>query len=265
MKLHDVKICTNVFRIMTLRAAVFLAMLAGISEAHAQGWVPDQSDLLYNQPYTQANVVWNGKKVYLSTARHANTGNRGECLNQSENSLSFSAAIFTAVVEQSGGPLFYPLRKRGYKTLVGRAKPSAASTRSNNWMADVHIPIHSNSVSGPCRGNNPFAFFTPGTKVAYRSTAGSNLAEKLRSQVGNNSPGTNDVKVCVKPAPNACACPNAFGPCSLLELNSTTAPAAYLETEFHQWNQGANFLKNRWDYTYRIAEAIDSYFGYPRN
>jgi len=251
---------------------VFILSIASVfclffySDETAAQWVPDRNDVIYTQPYPPANVVWNGRRVYLSTARHNNTGSRGECLGQDENQMSFAAAIFAAVVEQSGGNIKFPLRKRGYVTRIGLARPAVASLRSNAWMADVHIPIHSNSVGSisTCAGSNPFAHFTPGTRVAWRSSSGSVLASRLRSQVGNNSPGSNDVSVCVKPSPNPCPFPNGFGPCSLLELNSTVAPAAYLETEFHQWNQGANFLKNPWGYSWRIAEAIDSYFGYPR-
>lgn len=160
------------------------------------------------------------------------------------------------------------MRKRGYETTVGLADPFEASLRSNAWGADVHIQMHSNSVStnppGQCLGNNPFSSFTPGTRVAWRSGVGKSIADKLRGQVGNESPGSNDVSVCVRPSPIPCPCPNGFAPCSLIELNSTNAPAAYLETEFHQWNQGADFLKNPYGYTFRIAEAIDQHFSYPR-
>jgi len=46
-------------------------------------------------------------------------------------------------------------------------------------------------------------------------------------------------------------------------LNNTSAVAAYLEREFHTWDEGADFLSDGEEYSW-LAEAVDAYLGRPR-
>lgn len=258
---------------MMLRYFAFVLFTSAFSiPVYSQSHVPDGVDLTYEPTHWAG---YNDHNIYLSTARHFNTTKRGECLNASENYMSFVAAIFTAAVSHGKGN---SLRKRGYRVRIGRAAPREASTRSDNFNADAHIAIHSNGNQGQinCSSSNP-TNFAPGTKVAFFSLgndAGEELAEKLRSQVGNESPGNSDSKACMRSgsfANSSCPCPNSFGgsgipiSCNLRELWDPSATAAYLETEFHTWNNGVDFINDPYRYNYRIAEAIDSFYDYERN
>src|SRR5918995_1839097 len=57
--------------------AVALLTLLGLENARA--------DYIY-QPYG----TWNGKKIYLSPARHSDAGGRGECQGMNENHMAFN-------------------------------------------------------------------------------------------------------------------------------------------------------------------------------
>lgn len=108
-------------------------------------------------PFTP--TYWNLKKVYLSPAKHA-SGHISPCDGTKENDLATQLAPLVA----------QQLNQRHYKVLVGSGSPSQAVTRSNNWDADVHIPLHSNAGNVNC--NSPFYPSNGGTLVMYASTAG---------------------------------------------------------------------------------------------
>ena len=81
------------------------------------------------------------------------------------------------------------------------------------------------------------------------------LSDELRWSVGPVSPGTNDY-----------ICPNPGHTCTdfdLAELRETVAVAAYMETEFHTWTIGVNWLWDDWSWRWRIGVAVDQYLGYP--
>lgn len=148
------------------------------------------------------------------------------------------------------------LLERGYTTRVGNGTVSSAINNSNAWGADLHVVMHSNSkVTQNCPSTNAGVY---GTNVIYRSgsTRGQALASSLNSAIGPASPGTNDY-----------ICYNPGQPCTTIdlgELRDTVAPAAYIEAEFHDWDQGANFLWNDLSWQWRIAYGIDSHLGFPR-
>lgn len=102
---------------------------------------------------------------------------------------------------------------------------------SNNWGADLHIPIHTNAYNGEVTG---------GTLVMlYKNGAENNRAGKaILDAVASISPGS-DYSLRYNP--------------SLAELNSTSAVAVYLEVEFHDTQEGAEWIINNVD---KIGEAI---------
>lgn len=208
---------------------------------------------------------WNGRRIYLSPARHADSGGRGECGHLGENDLAFSLAWNAANGDHYGdryspGSPWRNLRARGYRVRIGRGTASSAISGSNAWGADVHLPLHSNAdVAGQC-GRTDAARF--GTVVIYwhASAGGPGLAAEVRRAVGTGggatSPGTADS-----------TCPNPGHPCTgitLGELRYTHAVAAYLEADFHTWSAGYAWLANSRVWGWRLGGAVDTFLGYPR-
>lgn len=229
--------------------------LSALSSASAQ------SDLVYEPTGT-----WNGKKVYLSPARHSDAGSRGECVGSDglgsldENTAAYRFAYYAATGNYVGASTstsaYRNLRTRGYKVQIGRGTVSSAISNSNAWGATVHIPIHSNARSETC-GNTDTS--THGTHVIYKSygsTGGEGLSGKIKDTIGAVSPGTNDL-ICHNSS--ACTLFDCLG-----ELCNTSAKAAYLEREFHTWNLGAKWMSTDQYNTWRLGWAIDSFLGYPR-
>ena len=121
--------------------------------------------------------------------------------------------------------------------------------------ATVHIPIHSNAApSLPCNSTTTSRF---GTIVLYKdnSTSGSNFATALKNAISPRSPGTGDR-----------TCPNSDTSCTtvypLAELQ-TNAVSGYVESEFHSWTTGVNWI-NDYSGPWRIGLGVDTYLGYPR-
>lgn len=82
---------------------------------------------------------------------------------------------------------------------------------SNNWGADLHIPIHTNAFNGKASGTIVFV---------YRSTAENmKYANPIYQAVQAACPGTTDYGVQENPG--------------LAELNGTNATAVYVEADFH--------------------------------
>jgi hypothetical protein len=210
------------------------------------------SGLLALAPAAAADVTyvpesWNGKVIYLSqachdrgdTVCHTNTG----CDRFSENINSRMVAI-SAATQQGSKRL--NLLERGYKVVRGNGLTRANIANSNRVGADVHVPIHSNAINRSCESK--FSADRYGTHVMYVSSAGRECAQIMKSRVGSVSPGTNDARQYRT---------------DLGELNQTNAVACYLEQEYHVWNRGVNWMRDRNAWSWRIASSIDAYLGYP--
>lgn len=243
---------------MKFRRVLVVALLALAAGALLAASAQAQ-DLIYD-PYG----TWNGKKIYLSPARHSDSGSRGECGGLDENTLAYYLAwdatngnYYNDAYNSSSS--YRNLRARGYRVRIGRGTLSSAISNSNAWGADLHIPLHSNAdVYSQCGRTNASRF---GTVVIYWHTSGGGpgLASDLLSTVGTSSgytsPGTNDY-----------TCYNPGHPCTTItlgELRYTSAVAAYMESDFHTWNTGYNWLANSQVWAWRIGWGIDLHLGYP--
>lgn len=102
---------------------------------------------------------------------------------------------------------------------------------SNSWGSDLHICIHTNAYNGQTTG---------GTLIMLYSMEEKNkkAGEAILNAVAPISPGS-DYALRLNPG--------------LAELNSTTAIAVYLEIEFHDTKQGAEWIINN---AKPIGEAI---------
>lgn len=188
---------------------------------------------------------WNGFRIYLSPAHHWN-GEKHGCGDYVEDDNMHGVA-HRATTDPSG------LLARGYKVRIGHGDPDDNTDRSNAWRSHRHVALHSNaSEDAPCTGTEggTVGFHYPGSAV------GEALAAKLMNKVGVEpvsgspfSPGTRSERV---------------DTAEWWELAQTNMPAAYLETEFHDWVVGAIWLADYESWAWRIAWAIDAHLGYPR-
>jgi N-acetylmuramoyl-L-alanine amidase len=184
---------------------------------------------------------WNGFRIYLSPAHHwggPKYGCNGYIEDNNMHQVAHEAGHRTTLGAGS-------LRDRGYRVRLGHGDPDDNVERSNGWNADRHIAIHSNAHgSAPCGESEggTVVFHYPG------STVGAALAAELLAHVGPSSPGTLSERV---------------DTASFYELSETIAPAAYLETEFHDWITGVGWLRDYRSWAFRIGAAVDAHLGYP--
>lgn len=212
------------------------------------GAVPAAADTVY-EPY----INWNTYRIYLSPALQPGNGACGVVESTEARTAALAA---TSSSYQDGYYVPTPsmqanLRARGYRVRVGSGDYLANRNSSNAWGAHRHIPMHTNAHGDTVVCSRTDAA-NSGTQVYYYTgrTTGQNLANRLKETVGVKSPGTGD-----KVLTNT----------SWAELNSVTAPAAYLESEYHTWQRGADWIKTStvmWGW--RVAYAVDLHLGYPR-
>lgn len=194
--------------------------------------------------YWPGSSNWNGYAIYLSPAHHWN-GWKWGCDDYAED-FWMQNGIVPAAASGEGSDL----QARGYYVRVGAADPDENVIRSNGWLSsgsDYHIPIHSNAHGSDNCGS--YSASQSGTIVFHYpgSAAGEGLADSLAYTVGGESPGTTDYTT----------------DATFYELSETRMPAAYIETEFHDWQTGVDWLKSYNDWTWRIGWGVDRYLGYP--
>ena len=197
---------------------------------------------------------WNGRKVVLSPACHDGNDRQpgGDCIENvgcqgyRENEGARYAAIFAAVgadMAQSN------LIDRGYAVRVVFGTVRENIDNSNEFVTDslrsLHLPMHSNAAgSGPCNSN------ANGARMLWESQRSGDAASEFVSAYRTGTPGSDAA---------------SYDP-----SNAETRPAnvdavpVYLESEFHTWNQGVNFLSAQEEWVWRIGVGADRCFGYPR-
>lgn len=111
-----------------------------------------------------------------------------------------------------------------YDTMENRCK------ESNNFKADVHVPIHTNAFNAKVMGTRIFSYDTKGKGWQYANEVFKVLA-----------PLTIGTSENVKAAPQ------------LYEVKTPAAPTVYIECEFHDSVEGAQWIIA---HTEEIGEAI---------
>lgn len=136
------------------------------------------------------------------------------------------------------------LVERGYRVRVGEGTLSQNVANSNSWGADMHVPLHTNARGEQCTNTNNDVH---GTEGLYHQNNDRTCATTLKNQVGQVSPGNNDVIIFRD---------------NLGELE-TNAVTCYLEAEYHTWNRGVNWIEDEVNWTWRIGQTVDLYFNWP--
>lgn len=161
------------------------------------------------------------KKIYLSSSNQINNiyaaGNTNEC-----EQCNRIAEFAKTALERCGFEVKKAAQGQNMNTSI---------KESNDFQADLHIPIHTNAFNAQTLG---------GTLVMIYSNATENkkAGSAILNAVAPISPGS-DYSLRVNPG--------------LAELNATKAVAVYLEVEFHDTKDGANWIINN---VKAIGEAI---------
>ncbi len=161
------------------------------------------------------------KKIYLSPSNQINNlyavGNTNEC-----EQCNRIAEYAKKALQRCGFEVKKALPGQNMNTSI---------KESNNWGADLHIPIHTNAFNAQTLGGTLVMIYSNATK---NKKAGSAILDA----VAPIFPGS-DYSLRVNSG--------------LAELNSTKAIAVYLEVEFHDTKDGANWIINN---VKAIGEAI---------
>lgn len=159
------------------------------------------------------------KKIYLSPSnQYSNTYATG---NTNEMAQCDKIASATATA----------LKRCGFEVKVGKSGDTMQNrcVESDNFKADIHMPIHTNAYNGKVTG---------GTRIFCLNSNGKKVCDAVLSELGKISPGTADsVKYHT----------------GLYEINVPVALSVYVECEFHDTKTGSDWIINN---ITNIGEAI---------
>lgn len=158
------------------------------------------------------------KKIYISPSNQ--TGNRYSIGNTNEAEQCMRIA----------NSLERILSKNDFDVMVGDSTMFAKVEESNKWGADIHVAIHTNAYDGKVSGTRIFC-------SSLTSEAG-NAAKSVFEFLNSITPGTSS-SVTVRN--------------NLYEIVKTNAYCVYIEVEFHDSVETANWIIH---HTEQIAEAI---------
>ncbi len=170
------------------------------------------------------------KKIYLSPSnQNANIYAYGNT-NEMEQCNRIADYAKTALERCGFSVKKAPKGQDMYKTIA----------ESDNWGADLHIPIHTNAANGKTTGGTLVMLFS-------NTKANNKAGNAILSAVAPLSPGK-DYALWYRPG--------------LAELNSTKAIATYLEVEFHDTKEGAKWIiNNAQAIGEAIAKGVCNYYG----
>lgn len=164
-------------------------------------------------------------------------------LSPSDQTANTYAAGNTSEAEQCGRIAVAAksaLERCGFEVMLVQYETMAIKcAKSDAFGAELHVPIHSNAFNGKATG----------TRVYYGAdgSSGHKAAKAILARLGVITPGAPDI---CKPYPE------------LYEIRTPKAPTAYIETDFHDNQQVAQWII---DHTQEIGEAICAgicdYFG----
>lgn len=159
------------------------------------------------------------KKIYLSPSE------------QPENLYAYGGTNEKAQCRRISAAAAEALKRCGFEVIDGKSNTLAARCQeSNEWGADLHVPIHTNAFNGKVSG----------TRIMCHSLSGEGYraAKAVYNALSPITPGLSE---------NVSAAPNLY------EVKHTLAPCVYIETDFHDVPEVAKWIV---EHTGEIAEAI---------
>jgi len=158
------------------------------------------------------------KKLYFSPSSQPE--NRYAYGNTNEQEQCNKIALECVKVAKRCG---FQAKTNTNSDMYGRTK------ESNDWGADLHMPIHTNAANGKVQGTRLFSFDAKGT--------GYKVCQEIMKTLSPITPGTSD-SITVQ---------------SFYEITNANAPTAYIEVAFHDNVEEAKWIIS---HTKEIAEAI---------
>jgi len=159
------------------------------------------------------------KKIYLSPSSQPDNKYAGQDTNEQEVCRAIARELATDL-KRCG----FDVKCGDYGTMYDRV------AQSNGWMADLHLPIHTNAFNGKVSGTRMMALNTTGK--------GYKVCQAIFKELDAITPGTSS-NITAKPG--------------LYEIQSAVAPTAYVEVDFHDVPSVAKWIVSN---TQAIAEAI---------
>jgi len=257
--LGRIEVVRSLFILSSLMLGVCLptSAFAQTSTSVADYWPPTRSP--------------NGWTVYLAAATHS--GNNQGCpqlsgvpYTETEGAQQIGFEAITA----TGFGNYLNLRGRGYHTwlsspLDSRASISRRLSDARALGIDIYLPIHSNAGRVSCDALQT----NGGAWQMYAPDIGGfnlDLAQKLNALLSPVTPGTND---------RVDKWDNLVDTTRVSNLREATEPTSanpalsfalsnvYIESEFHSWQPGVNYILYDNTWKTRIAEAVSWHLGYP--
>jgi N-acetylmuramoyl-L-alanine amidase len=170
------------------------------------------------------------KKIYLSPS------------NQNNNTYATGGTNEMAQCDKIARAASTALKRCGFEVKVGKSGDSMANrcNESDNFGADIHLPIHTNAFNGKVTGGTLVMLYKKSDKHTKAGNA-------VLNAVGKISPG-NDYALQYRQ--------------DLYELNTPNAMSVYLEVEFHDTKTGSDWIrKNITNIGEAIAKGICNYYG----
>lgn len=165
------------------------------------------------------------QKIYLSPSSQSTnpykTGSTTEDVQCGKIAKACAVCLESAGFEAKVGP------NTGGLDMYDRVQ------ESNAWGADLHVPIHTNAGAGK----------TGGPQIYIKSKTNSqlnDLAEKVLNCLKSVTPGSGNIGIYE----------NIY---NFYEIKNAKAPTVYCECEFHDTEEGSNFIINN---TNKIGAAI---------
>ena len=167
------------------------------------------------------------KKIYISPS------------NQNNNKYAYGNTTEDIVCGKIGKALETALKRCGFSTKYGQYDTIQNRViASNNWGADMHIPVHTNAHNGEVGGTRVFYYENNGY--------GNKAAKYVYDELDHLSPGTSDN---IYPAPD------------LYEIWATNATAVYVEAEFHDGQYAKWIIEHTAEIGEAICKGVCKYYG----
>lgn len=166
-------------------------------------------------------------KIYLSPSSQPENAYAYGNTNEQEQCRRIAAACEVA------------LKRCGFEVVnASRGSMYERVAESNEWGADLHVPIHTNSYDGKVSGTRIFCFSTTG--------AGYKAAKCVFDTLAPLTPGTSE---------------NVSVNQNLYEVDYANAPTVYIEVEFHDVAACAKWIiENVVPVGEAIAKGICKYY-----
>lgn len=175
--------------------------------------------------------VSNGIKVYLSPSnQYANIYSAGNT-NEMIQCNKIAQAVEKYLLEHGFDVKRAPQGQNMYVTI----------DESNDWGADLHLPIHTNALNGKYTGGTMIMLYD------FNDQKNISVARSILDSLGPITPGP-DYSLLLRP--------------DLHELSDIKAKSVYIECEYHDTAEGATFIINHIDEIGEaIAKGVCKYYG----